>query len=108
LPIIGRTGAFDRTSSGEQELVILITPELVHPLPPCDTPALPGSDLFEPGDVEFYLLGRLESRRMYDFRASVRTDFKRLVRYLHCDDLFIIGPNGYTQNCCGVPLPEPK
>src|SRR5437763_5101859 len=53
LPIIGRLAAFDRTSAGEQELVILITPELVHPLECKEVPPLPGSDLFEPGDIEF-------------------------------------------------------
>jgi len=99
LPIIGRTGGFDRVSSGEQELVILITPELVHPLEACDTPMLPGADVFEPGDVEFYLMGRLESRRSYDNRATVRTDWQRQKRYFHCEDTFIIGRQGHS--CCG-------
>lgn len=98
LPIIGRTGGFDRTSSGEQELVILITPELVHPLEACETPTVPGSDVFEPGDLEFYLGGHLESRRSYDFRASVRTDWHRIKRYHRCEELFIIGEQGHS--CC--------
>ena len=63
LPIIGRTGGVDSLSSGEQELVVLVTPVLVHPLDMCKTPPLPGNDIFEPGDVEFYLLGHLEGRR---------------------------------------------
>ena len=63
LPIIGRTGGNDSLTSGEQELVVLVTPLLVHPLDMCKTPALPGSDVFEPGDIEFYLLGHLEGRR---------------------------------------------
>jgi pilus assembly protein CpaC len=56
--------------------------------------------VFEPGDVEFYLLNRLESRRSYDYRSSVRTDCARQKRYEHCDDLFIIGAHGQTNNCC--------
>ena len=32
LPLIGRTGGVDSVSSGEQELVVLVTPVLVHPL----------------------------------------------------------------------------
>ena len=40
-----------------------MTPVLVHPLEMCKTPPLPGNDIFEPGDVEFYLLGHLEGRR---------------------------------------------
>ncbi len=64
LPFIGRTGGVDSLSSGEQELVVLVTPVLVHPLDQCQAPPLPGNDIFEPGDVEFYLLGQLEGRRM--------------------------------------------
>ena len=100
LPIIGRTGGNDSLTSGEQELVVLVTPMLVHPLDMCKTPALPGSDVFEPGDIEFYLLGHLEGRRSEDYRASVRTDFARQERYIHCNDMFIIGPHGTTYGCC--------
>ncbi|MBV9123597.1 MAG: pilus assembly protein N-terminal domain-containing protein, partial [Planctomycetes bacterium] len=95
LPVIGRLFAFDGTSAAEQELVILVTPELVHPVEH-EKPALPGSDLFEPGDVEFYLLGRLESRRSYDYRSPVRTDINRMARYQHCEDIFITGPKGHS------------
>ena len=100
LPIIGRTGGNDSLTSGEQELVVLVTPLLVHPLEMCKTPAIPGSDMFEPGDIEFYLLGHLEGRRSEDYRASVRTDFARQERYIHCNDVFIIGPQGTTYGCC--------
>jgi hypothetical protein len=34
LPIIGHIARFDRTSASESELVLLVTPELVHPLEP--------------------------------------------------------------------------
>ena len=100
LPILGSLAGENQTSHGEQEIVILVTPELVHPLQTCATPPLPGADVFEPGDVEFYLLNRLESRRSYDYRSSVRTDCARQKRYEHCDDLFIIGAHGQTNNCC--------
>ena len=55
---------------------MLITPELVHPLDKGECPPLPGADVFEPGDLEFYLLGRLESRRPYDFRSPVRPTWR--------------------------------
>jgi len=100
LPFVGMTGGFNRTSAAEQELVILITPELVEPLNACETPSLPGSDIFEPGDIEFYLYNRLESRRTEDYRSPVRTDFARQMRYHHCEDEFIIGPSGPTYGCC--------
>ena len=110
LPIIGRTGGLDNVASQEQELVVLVTPMLVHPLDMCKTPPLPGHDVFEPGDVEFYLLGHLEGRRTEDYRASVRTDFARQERYIHCNDMFIIGPQGTTYGCCksgSCPCPNP-
>jgi pilus assembly protein CpaC len=100
LPIIGRTGGLDNVASQEQELVVLVTPLLVHPLDMCKTPPLPGNDVFEPGDVEFYLLGHLEGRRTQDYRASVRTDYCRQKRYCDCNDLFIIGPHGSSYGCC--------
>ena len=100
LPIFGHLFAVDGSSSNEQELVILITPMLVHPYDPHQVPPLPGSDVFEPGDLEFYLLGRLESRRPYDYRAGVRTDAHRMLRYRQCDDVFISGPHGHS------PLPQ--
>jgi pilus assembly protein CpaC len=96
LPIIGNMWGFDRSSAGEQELVILVTPELVHPLEPKEVTPLPGSDLFEPGDYEFFVWKRLESRRSYDYRSPVMTDIHRMLRYRHCDQLYILGPCGHT------------
>jgi pilus assembly protein CpaC len=109
LPLIGRLAAFDQIAAEEQELVFLITPELVHPMEPKQVPPLPGSDLFEPGDLEFYLLGRLESRRSYDYRSPVMTDIHRMLRYRHCEQLYITGPQGHcADGACngGAPLPQ--
>jgi len=96
LPVIGRLAAFDHTSAGEQELVILVTPVLVHPLAPNEVPPLPGSDTFEPSDVEFYLLGRLESNCPADWRSPVRTDFERMCIQKRTESQLIIGPSGHS------------
>ncbi len=96
LPVLSRLWSVNRTSHAEQELVMLVTPVLVHPLDPKQTPPLPGADVFEPGDLEFYLLGRMESRRAYDYRSAARTDFARMVRYRNCENIFILGPHGYS------------
>jgi pilus assembly protein CpaC len=101
LPIFGNLWKFDRLTAGEQELVVLITPELVHPLEPKEVPPLPGSDLFEPGDLEFYVLGRLESRRSYDYRSPVMSDLHRMWRYRQCENLYIIGPHGHSESASG-------
>jgi pilus assembly protein CpaC len=101
-PIVGNFFGRNSTSAAEQELVVLITPELVHPLEACETPPIPGADVFEPGDVELYLLGRLESRRAEDFRSSARTDIHRMRQYRECTDRFILGPTGQTYGCCPI------
>ena len=96
IPFINRFTGFDRTSSGEQELIILITPELVQPLK-CDQPQprLPGADYFDPSDCEFYLLGRLEGRRSDGFRSPVMSDLHRILQYNRCEKNYIFGPSGY-------------
>jgi pilus assembly protein CpaC len=96
LPVIGRLAAFDQVQSGEQELMILITPMLVHPMECDQLPPLPGWDLYEPGDLEFYLHARLESRREYDYRSQARTDLDRMKSYRRCEQLYISGPSGYS------------
>ena len=101
LPILGGLGGVNRTSAGEQELVILVTPELVAPVDSCDIPSLPGSDTFEPTDIEFFVKNRLESRRTKDFRSPVRTDYARQrVPDKCCPDQYLIGPIGPTDRCC--------
>lgn len=107
LPYLGRLLSLDRTSSGEQELVVLVTPELVHPLNQNELLPLPGSDLYEPGDLEFYLRGRLESRRSEDYRAAVRTDWERMMSYRRCEKLYISGPTGHVEGVFNRPLTAP-
>lgn len=108
LPVIGAFAGINRTSASEQELVILVTPELVAPVDSCDIPNLPGSDTFEPTDIEFFVKNRLESRRTKDFRSPVRTDFAKLrVPDKCCPDQYLLGPVGPTDRPCnqltGVP-----
>lgn len=107
LPYLGRLLSLDRTTSGEQELVVLVTPELVHPLNQNELLPLPGSDLFEPGDLEFYLRGRLESRRSEDYRSTVRTDWERMCSYRRCEKLYITGPTGHVEGVFNRPLTAP-
>ena len=104
-PVIGNFfGARDTTSS-ETELVILVTPELVAPLGGNHQLPLPGDDVFEPSDIEFYLSNRLESRRAEDFRAPVRTDRARLVSGEYCCGEHMIGAIGPTDRCLPTSSP---
>lgn len=94
IPIVGRAFGFDRTGAAEQELVILVTPQLVRPFEPKKVPPLPGSDIFEPNDLEFYLLGRLESHHGIDYRSPIRTDCDRVKQYREMEIHFLAGPHG--------------
>jgi pilus assembly protein CpaC len=94
LPVLSRLLGFDRITAGEQELVVLITPELVHPMEHHEVPPLPGSDLFEPTDLEFYLCGRIESHYPIDYRSPVRTDWGRLHRQF--ESMYLFGPHGHV------------
>lgn len=95
IPFGGQFFRSDSTEAGESEVVMLVTPHLVHPLEPHELPALPGSDVFEPGDLEFYLHGRLESSRAYDYRSQVMNDIHRMAAYRHCELLYFVGPHGH-------------
>jgi pilus assembly protein CpaC len=95
IPFGGQLFRTDSTSAGERELVLLVTPELVHPMEPKEVPPLPGSDFFEPGDLEFYLYGKLESLRSYDYRSPAMTDIHRMCAYRHCELLYFVGPHGH-------------
>ena len=81
--------------------MVLVTPVFAHPLNNDEITPLPGSDLFEPSDLEFYLCGRIESRREYDYRSPVRTDLQRMLRYHRCEQLYITGPHGHSEAAGG-------
>ena len=100
LPIIGSTAGVNRSSSGEQELVILVTPHLVAPIDCEQRPLLPGSDVHEPTDIEFFVANRLESRRNKDFRATVQTDHARQKTAEKCRvQSYMMGTVGPSDRC---------
>jgi pilus assembly protein CpaC len=98
IPFLCRFMGYDTLQSGEQELVILVTPELVAPMEKKEVPKLPGSDLFEPSDFDFYFWGRLENRRSMDYRSQAMNDIHRMIRYHHAEQQYIFGPVGHTDD----------
>jgi pilus assembly protein CpaC len=98
IPFPGQLFRTSRTQSSESELVLLVTPELIHPMEPKEIPPLPGSDYFEPGDLEFYLHGRLESWRPYSYRSPVMNDIHRMAAYRRCELLYFVGPHGHGED----------
>ena len=81
IPILGALFRSMTFQSNETELVILVTPRLVKPLP-AGRARLPTDSFAEPNDFEFYLLGALESQR------SPEADYDD-------EDAGLIGPAGH-------------
>ncbi|HEY3788559.1 MAG TPA: type II and III secretion system protein, partial [Urbifossiella sp.] len=95
IPLLKNLTGLQRTQAGEKELVIFVTPELTRPLDPGQVARLPGSEILDPNDCEFYLLGRLEGH-CKDFRSSIRTDLSRIRMYHTVEQLNVYGPAGYS------------
>ena len=89
-----RLRSFERRRTGAGRLDHA---QLVHPMNPKEVPPLPGSDLFEPSDIEFYLLGRLESHHPYDYRSPIRTDWQRIREYRRMENTYLSGPSGPSE-----------
>lgn len=61
LPYIGVAFRRNRQEEQEVELLILVTPQLVEPLDPCEVPCGgPGTNSATPNDCQFYIKGHLE------------------------------------------------
>lgn len=96
LPVLRRLFSNDSTNYNERELLIVVTPSLVTALEEHEVPSLPGETITEPSDLEFYVGGRLEGRRDYDYRSTARTSWARMKAYHHCEQCVLIGPSGHT------------
>lgn len=61
LPIVGPLLFNAKQSSrGDNELLILVTPELVRPMDPEEVPPLPGHYVTPPNDIELYMYAKTE------------------------------------------------
>jgi pilus assembly protein CpaC len=74
LPIIGPFFSNTTSSRMEKELIVLVTPYLVEPMNPGQVPPVPGDEVNEPNDLEFYLLNRIQGRTGRDFRDTIEYD----------------------------------
>lgn len=71
LPFLAKIFGHRDASRNETELIILVTPELVHPMEPEEVPPLPGFDVTEPTNCEFFLCGDIEGYPTRDYRSTV-------------------------------------
>lgn len=91
----------------ETELIILVSPELVHAMEPEQAPQiLPGMEVTEPHDKDFYWYGDIEGRPECHHRSTVWPLYKsrlKRVGYYECETVhqsqqyYINGPFGYSQ-----------
>ena len=82
-------------SHTETELIILVTPDLVHPMEPEEVPPLPGFDVTEPDNNQFFFQGRLEGNPTYDYRSTVWPRLRK--RYGAGGSAMTSGPFGHGQ-----------
>lgn len=102
VPLIGNIFANNETSYQEQELLVVVTPYLVSPLPAGAALPMPGSDVFEPDDLDFFLRGAIEGTIAEDYRSPVRGNVHRMEAFRRCEQKYIIGMPGHSS---GRPLP---
>jgi len=93
----------------ETELLVLVSPELVHPLEPEEAPlVLPGMEVTEPSDWAFFLAGDWEGRPNRDYRSTVapvaarqaiegRREAMRSPAYQATENRYIQGPHGFSE-----------
>lgn len=97
LPIIGPFFSNNTGERIEKELVVLITPHLVEPMEADQRGIRPGDEIKEPNDLEFYLLGRIESRVGRDFRSTTQWDDPHhLVQKLKLEQRYCEGETGFS------------
>ncbi len=109
IPILDILFSRRRVKRDETELLVLVSPELVHPLEPEEAPlVLPGMEVTEPDDVAFFLGGAYEGRSDRDYRSTVapvayrqqieaRRDIRRSPEFLRSTQRYVQGPHGFSE-----------
>jgi pilus assembly protein CpaC len=111
VPVLGRIPlvkllAQNKTiTRDETELIILVSPELVHPLEPDEAPSiLPGMEVTEPDDLDFFLDGDIEGFPNHHYRSTVWPLYRDRLKRCKLDykgqcqseDYYIHGPHGFS------------
>lgn len=116
IPLIGAAFGRQTTTREETELVVLVSPELVHPMEVEQLPLfLPGTDVTDPTNKEFFWHQQIEGRPDYNYRSTVwpamrhqihhenheilkaQRHARKASRHYHeCEDYYISGPQGFS------------
>ncbi len=98
LPVLGPFFSNNSGERTEKELIVMVTPYMVEPVEECETGLLPGEEIQEPNDLEFFLLGRIEGRTGADFRSTTNWDDpENLVGKMKLHRKYLSGPSGYSR-----------
>lgn len=112
IPVLSILFSRNRVSRDETELVILVSPELVHPMEVDQVPQiLPGMEVTEPSNLGFYIFGRYEGAPGVDHRSTVWPVYgwdvfsgragslrahKAGVGYTQAEQFYMNGPVGFS------------
>lgn len=105
IPIVDTLFSRRSTYRAETELIILVSPELVHPLEAEEAPLiLPGMEVTEPGDWQFFAYGNYEGAPNCNHRSTIwNLQFRRALvakqrnKYQTSQDYFVSGEHGFSQ-----------
>ena len=99
LPYIGPFFSNTTGQRVEKELIVLVTPHLVQSISADQVGPLPGTEVYEPNDLEFYLLNRIEGHTGHaEYRSTLQADDpwgcqRRLL--IECE--YVHGPHGFSE-----------
>ncbi|MEQ8789793.1 MAG: pilus assembly protein N-terminal domain-containing protein [Pirellulaceae bacterium] len=116
VPILGAIFGSQSVNRSETELIVLVSPELVHPLEPEQVSlSVPGFDVTEPTDYEFWSLQWIQGFQNHHHRSTVWPQYKKEAlasgvraiaqarlavrsqpRFQRTQQYFIAGPQGFS------------
>ncbi|MCA9226168.1 MAG: hypothetical protein KDA47_11180, partial [Planctomycetales bacterium] len=104
IPVLDALFSKKSVSRDERELIILVSPELIHPLDAEEAPLiLPGMEVTEPGDWQFFVYGNYEGNPNCHHRSTVyNLQFRRSLAAKHHTDYstsstyFVNGDHGFS------------
>ncbi|MDA1017331.1 MAG: pilus assembly protein N-terminal domain-containing protein [Planctomycetota bacterium] len=96
LPTLGPLFRNNTGTVQEKELIVLVTPYIVDGLKDEDLGPLPGEEVFEPTDREFFLKGRTEGRSPYFRSTTHRPSPPEWSHVLKLEERFVKGCYGYS------------
>ena len=113
IPVLDAFFSRKQVTRDETELIILVGPELVSPIDAEECPLiLPGMEVTEPNDCQFFVGGYYEGipgcdyrstvnpqlqRRIHEARKKARGEAKQQSKYQECESCYVHGPHGFSR-----------